>query len=222
MNLLPDLLTLQDFTIAELSACSLDGELMALDNAYICTDMPDGKMVRARAVGLNVDRRCVTASWSAAWVHGAISFPPLLHTVALRDGLRLRFDPVKRYNIAQMSFGVADVEGTPGAYVTTPLRTAVDLARFTAQDPRLTSALIFLLRLAKAQEEDVSAILERAQHLPHKKRAYRRLGAALAFAHSVNIINSVNPAHAVEKPVQMDSVAHFKNEPTQGKAFVRG
>jgi hypothetical protein len=220
MNLLPDLLTHQDFTVAELSACSLDGEVTAIDNAYIITDMPEGKAVRARAVGHNVDDRCVAASWSAAWIHDAIPFPPLLHTVALRDGLRLRFDPAKRYSIAQMSFGLADVEGSPGAYVTTPLRTAVDLARFTAQDARLTPALMCLLRLAKAQAEDVSEILERAQHLPHKKRAYRRLGAALAFAHAVDIVDGVNPANAVKEPIQMDGVTHFKNEPTQSEAFV--
>lgn len=221
MKLLPDLLTHPDFNIAELSACSLDGEVMAIGATYIVNDMPADKLFRSRIVGLSVDHRCVAASWSAAWVHGALAFPPRLHTVALRDGLRLRFDPAKRYNIAQMSYDVSDVEGTPGAYVTTALRTAVDLARFTTHDARLTPALTFLLRLAMAGEGDVREILERAQHLPHKKRAYRRLGEALAFAHTVDVVDSVDSAHTVQKSVQMNGVTHFEDETTQGEPLVR-
>ncbi len=221
MHLLPDFLTHRDFNIAELSACSLDGEVAALDSAYLLNDVPDDQIFRARIVGMAVDHRCIAASWSAAWVHGAIQIPPHLHTVALRDGLRLRFDPAKRYNIAQMSFSHRDVSGTPGAYVTTPLRTAVDLARFTGHDPRLSPALVFLLSLAKAQEGDVREILERANHLPHKRRAYRRLGEALAFAHTVDVVDSVNPAHTVEETIQMNGVAHLEHKAAQGQALVR-
>jgi hypothetical protein len=168
------------FSIAELSACTLDGEFALVDSGFVLSDSPDSAVMRARIVVSRVDARAVVASWSAAWVHGAIFNAPPRHTVALRDGLRLRLSPEHRYDIAQMAFEPQDVEGSLGAYVTTPLRTAIDLARFTSEDPRLEGALMTLLSMASATEEDVSDVLERGNNLPYKQRAYRRLRAALA------------------------------------------
>jgi len=220
MRLIPDLLSPLDFNIAERSACTLDGEMSAVGNFHIVSDLPDDFLLRARIVGLPMDRRCITASWSAAWVHGAIPFPPLQHTVALRDGLRLRFDPAKRYTITQMSFFAGDVMGSPGAFVTTPLRTAIDLARFSTGEPRLSTTLNQLVGLAQTDMASVSEVLERANHLPYKQRAYRRMASALAFADTINVVDGVNPSHAVQESIKMHSVTHLKDKPAQGETFV--
>ena len=171
-----------DFTIAELSACALDGDVSRVDFAYVLSDCPEDVSSRARIILSRVDERCVVASWSAAWVHNAILCTPEQHTVALRGGLRLRLASDLRYDIAQMSFEATDVMGTLGAFVTTPLRTAIDLARFVSSDRRLQGALMVLLRAAKANNDDVRNVLERGKNLPYKQRAYRRLNAALAGA----------------------------------------
>lgn len=168
------------FTVAELSACALDGELFGVDAAYILCDWPSDFISRARIVVSRVDERCVVAGWSAAWVHDAVAQPPAQHTVALRDGLRIRLSPDRRYGIAQMSFDQSDVMGPVGAFVTTPLRTAIDLARFVSQDSRLDDVLVALMRRAQATSKDVRDVLNRGTNLPYKQRAYRRLEAALA------------------------------------------
>lgn len=168
------------FPIAELSACALDGELFQVDAAYLLCDYPSDVTSRARVVVSRVDERCIVASWSAAWVHAAIARPPAQHTVALRDGLRIRLSPDLRYDIAQMSFDKSDVMGSVGAFVTTPLRTAIDLARFVSHDSRLDDALVALMRGSQATTQDVRNVLNRGLHLPYKQRAYRRLEATLA------------------------------------------
>ena len=209
-----------DFSVAELSACALDGELWAIDADYVLGDFPDGATVRAEVVVSPVDPRCVAASWSAAWVHGAIAHAPRQHTVALRDGLRLRFSPGQRYDIAQMSFAPTDVCGMVGAYVTTPLRTAVDLARFAREDSRLLCTLAHLMATAGASLKDAKDVLDRGRHLPYKVRAYRRLEAALAFADTVDVVHSINSANAVEETIEVHRVAHFENETAESQSLV--
>ncbi len=167
MRLLEDFYIKGSFSLAELMACVRDGEMSTVDSGFILSDVPDDIWVRARVVGSVVDARCIAASWSAAWVHGAIQEPPVRHTVALRDGLRMRFAPGQRYDIAQMSFDRVDVMGGEGSYVTTPLRTAIDLARFVDGDERLEGALCFLLQTAQAGPGDFHSVLERVRNLPH-------------------------------------------------------
>lgn len=201
MPSLHDLYIGVNFSIAELSACCLDGEMWSVHSAYVLSDFPDSVAVRARIVGEPVDPRCVAVSWSAAWIHGAITRAPQQHTVALRDGLRLRFDPNQGYGIAQMSLEPRDVIGPAGAHVTTPLRTAIDLARFTGNDTRLTGALNALMTTAGATLKDAERVLNRGRNLPYKVRAYRRLGQALAFTDTVNVVDSINATNTVEEAI---------------------
>jgi hypothetical protein len=189
------------FSLAELSACALDGDLFPIDVAYVLSDLPDDVEVRARIITSHVDNRCVAAGWSAAWVHGATQRSPSRHTVALRNGLRLRLSPALHFDIAQMSFEAQDVAGTVGAHRTTPLRTAIDLARFVSEDVRLTAALANLLRMPQAAAEGwpgVCQALERGRNLPYKQRAYRRLKEALAFTDAIDVVNSIDAPDTVE------------------------
>jgi hypothetical protein len=220
MPILHDLFINVDFSTAELSACLLDGEMWPLDSAYILSDCPDSVALRARIVDERVDSRCVAVGWSAAWIHGAITGAPRQHTVALRDGLRLRFDPAQGYGIAQMSLESTDVMGPAGALVTTPLRTAIDLARFTASDKRLSRTLAQLMKTAGATLKDAERVLNRGRNLPYKLRAYRRLGQALAFTNTVNVVDGINAAHTVEKAIEVHCVTHLEYKATQGQTLV--
>ena len=220
MATLQDLFLDGEFSVAELSACAIDGELWGIDASYVLGDCPDVVAVRARCVCAPVDARCVAASWSAAWIHGAILDAPARHTVALRDGLRLRFSPDQRYDIAQMAFTSSDVMGTLGSYVTTPLRTAVDLARFTRPATGLLPALAHLMATAGATLSDAQRVLDRGRHLPYKVRAFQRLEDALALADAIDIIDSVDATHAVEQTVQVHRVAHFEDKTAQRKSFI--
>lgn len=215
MLLLPEILTRDSFNIAELSACLRDGELMGLDAAYILSDSPDDSATRAKVVCHNLDPRFVAAGWSAAWVHFAVPFAPRRHTVALRDGVRLRLEPDQRLDLAQMSYWDDDVVGKPGSFVTSRLRTAIDLARFESSDSDVRAPLQALVSHSGATMTDVQSVLERRLHLPHKQRAYRRLADALALDDPINVVHSVDSSNAVQEAIQVHGVTHLKDEAAQ-------
>jgi hypothetical protein len=201
MSLLPAVLSTVDFNIAELQACALDGDIHRTGNGYLLSDYPESSLGRAKSLGFLVDERCVLALWSAAWVHSAVDWQPQRHTVALRNGVRLRLPVDLHYDIAELALADSDVWGTAGALFTSPLRTAVDLARFIQDDSRLGPALRRLLHLAHATLNDYGPFLERVIHLPHKQRAYERLAAALAFADPIDVVDGINASNTVQEAV---------------------
>jgi hypothetical protein len=201
MRLLPDVFTVETFNIAELYACVRDGEMFAVDSAFVTCDLPVTPVTRLHVVCGDLDPRFVVAGLSAAWVHQVIHDAPARHCVALRDGLRLRLDPESHYDLTQMSFAPDDVWELGGRFVTTPLRTAIDFARFDADHYDLNRVLAELLSLARADMSAIRAVIERGRHLPFKQRAYKRLEAALAFAHSVDVVDGINASDTVEESV---------------------
>jgi hypothetical protein len=215
MRLLPDIFSVDSFNIAELHACVRDGEMFALDTDFILSDSPDDAVSRVRVVCRPVDPRFVATGWSAAWIHHAIAAAPARHTVALRDGLRLGFGPQLHYDLSQMAFESEDVTGSSGQFVTTPLRTAIDLARFEPDSDLLVPVLAMLLAQAGAKMTDITAVIERGRNLPHKQRAYRLLAEGLTLTHPIDVIDGIDAANTVEKTVEMHRVAHLEDNATQ-------
>ena len=140
-----DSTTLPDtpFTRAEATAWGIDrhqlGDLCAqhqvrrvLRNVYVRTDVADSVELRASAAGLVVSPAAVFVDRTAAWLHGVdvydyreLEILPPLDCVVLRDRSRIERPELVG---GERDLALADVTTVFGLRVTTPLRTALDLA----------------------------------------------------------------------------------------------
>lgn len=173
MRLRPVLTTL-DLPLAELCALRIDGQLTRLDEGFVSIDQPVDIAARAASLGVYCDDRLIVEQHSAAWVWGAITDPPVRHELCASLGARSRSVHPLRLIVREVVIGVDDWVQLGAVKVTTPLRTASDLARFSSRyDHALVERLLDLAGLAVA---DVVADLTRRRNLPRKKIALDRLG----------------------------------------------
>jgi hypothetical protein len=136
---LPD----RPFTRRDLKSLGLsDGQLrhaiqcgrvrLVLRGVYVRSNVTDSLELRARAASLALPPHVVVVDRSAAWLHGvdcldpaALDLPPVLETASLRGRART----ARRGVIGgERDLGPADIMKLNGVTVTTPLRTAADLA----------------------------------------------------------------------------------------------
>ncbi|MFO7691324.1 MAG: hypothetical protein R6W83_12370 [Cryobacterium sp.] len=174
-------LTLADLSIAELCSARLDGEVFAVGDCWCPIDEIDGAENRARALGRLASPRLIIERRSAAWLYGDGPEPPV-HDFCLNAHTRSRLSSSARVRIRQGHCSAEHTQLVAGLSVTLPLRTAVDLARFSDEEPeRLLPVLSRLLRRAGPHA------LPRAQQDCHRDaapttaRALRRLAAAAAY-----------------------------------------
>ena len=152
-RLLPVVLGTGFLPLAELCAACHDGDLVRLDDAFICVDEPDRTDVRAgalrsalpdvRAVG-----HLVAIGWSAAWIHGAVDSAPWQHEVCVRADERASVRLAPRFLQRELRLRDYDEMLIAGLRVTTPARTLHDLTRRSANSPGFASASQRLARLA--------------------------------------------------------------------------
>lgn len=157
---------------AELSAACLDGHLVELGDAYIPADAVETAALRAGSLARLLGASLAATHLTAAWIHGALPWPPARHTVQRAVGRRLHIVPDHRIVYRDLAVPAEDLHSVGGVLVTTPVRTLVDLARHG--DPAHARAL----RLLAAQHPDsVVAAIERlrAGTLPHKRAALKLL-----------------------------------------------
>jgi hypothetical protein len=165
---LPSVLSPADLPLAELQAARLDGELLPLAAGFGLVDAVDGPAHRTRAALAGRGRRFIAELDTAAWIWGAIELPPhpldLCVDLAARSPLRFDADARLREVVIErdewVDFG--------GVRATTPLRTAVDLARRGRPSPDV------LRRLAAIGRFDADACgraLERRPNQPGKVAA---------------------------------------------------
>ena len=178
MTRLESVLTEDDLPLSELWAACCDGELVPLSSsAFVFADVPQTPVVRALAVRPVLARRTIIERHSAAWVHGALTTPPRLHTIAVRYANRSSAS--RRLAIVrEVALRPGDTMTIGGIEVTTPLRTAVDLARDRAFDAQRDSPVIARL-LASSGLPECRSYFEAARNLPHKARALDRITDAL-------------------------------------------
>ena len=173
---LPTVLTPALFPQAELSALRLDGEAFSIGDGLVPVDVPVDAAIRAASIAGTARRYALVAErWTAAWVHGAVPVAPVPHQLCSdveRNG-RTRMLVALR----EVLFQPGDVEQLAGLAVTTPLRTACDLARLERDTPVLEPALAALLRIAHRSPEGAAAHLAAAPQAPYKRRGCARLAA---------------------------------------------
>ena len=169
-----------DLPLAELCAARLDGELVRVDDAFTPVDVRDGPVARASAASRGWSTRLIAEQHTAAWIWGARLDPPARHQLCTTTGARARPAVPLRSVVREVSID-ADEYGLVGALrVTRPVRTAVDIARFSpgfaAEELRVIRSLASLAGFGLAE---CRAALDRRRNLPAKRLAWSRLIAAL-------------------------------------------
>jgi hypothetical protein len=171
---LPDLLDPPHLPLAELCAARLDGELFPLGRGWTAPDAVPGAADRAAAALSGLPDLFIAERETALWIWGAIDAAPEPPRVCLplarpRSGLRGR-------GVREVVIGDAEVARLGGRRVTTPLRTAVDLARRNTEWTAESAAAVRrLVRLAGIDGAALLRALEASPRAAHTARARTRL-----------------------------------------------
>lgn len=163
------------FTTSELAAAGVSDHVLrealsagevrrVLRGVYVLTSLEDSPLLRARAAGLVISRHAVLCDRTAAWIHGCEVFDhreldvmPPLESYVLRGK-----DPTDRPECNGGTRDLLPVDWTEidGVRVTTPLRTAVDLACKLSRR-QAVAAIDALMRRHGFTTEDMVDLLRR-------------------------------------------------------------
>ena len=175
MPRLPDVLDTTEFSLPELCAARLDGELVPVLDRWIAIDAPDLPSVRARTLGGAPDGPAI-AGWSAAWVHGATPVPPSIAEFCVPHGARVARSRDPRRLIREVTIAVEDLTIAGGCRCTSVERTAFDLARDPGYDDRrLAPVLANLLGADPALPARLRERFAPERRVPHRRLALARL-----------------------------------------------
>jgi hypothetical protein len=180
---LPPVLSVAELPLAELYAARLDGELVALDDRFSPIDQPDDIRHRAGLLAAMIPARLIAEQHTAAWVMGVRSRPPLQHQFCAATGARVCLSPSSPYQLREVVIDETETFTLGELRLTTPLRTAVDIARtsptFDAADRDVVAAL---MRLWGFGAEDCLLAMNKRRNLPQKRAALARIRAAEQLA----------------------------------------
>lgn len=130
---------------------------------FVVADVPDGLLLRARALSLIVPEDAVVTDATACW----------LHTGVLPFGDHVEIPPVRIFRSAgkarlrnricssgERTFARGDLTRLGGVLVTTPLRTALDVGRLESRDNAIAE-LDALLRTGEYSRDELLGQIER-------------------------------------------------------------
>jgi hypothetical protein len=165
---------------AELSAARLDGELFAVDEFWVCADEPDRPELRATALATLLPRstavgRLVMMGLTAAWLLGATDAPPWRHEVCSRSDARATLRLPPRFLLRELLVNDDEECRIGGLRVTTPARTAFDLARPEALGAAESAALAALVSRCGVGPTDATRGIRGS--LPGAGRVHDRVAA---------------------------------------------
>lgn len=174
------ILSPHDLPAAELQAGVLDGELLRIGTAYCAIDTVIGAQHRAASIAAEVPVRSIAERQTAGWVHGVIDEQPRRLHLSVTSHSNIRPTSTQRYAFREVVLDEVDVATIGGLIVTTPLRTALDIARIDEEFSDLTATVVRdLASIGRGFTlEDCASALERRRNLPHKRLALTRLTAA--------------------------------------------
>jgi len=181
MTRLSPVLDATDLPIAELWAARLDGELFTLDDCFLPVDLPEGSLTRALAVSRQWPQRLIAEQRTAAWIWGVTDDPPRRHELCASLGARARPSNSRRVTVREVVIDDDDIATIGGVRVTTPLRSILDLTRFSQTFERSELTIVRALAdMAALGLDDVETALDTRRNLPNKRRARERLRAAFS------------------------------------------
>jgi hypothetical protein len=172
---LPSVLSSTDFAEPELAALVLDGEAYRVGGAVAAVDEIAGPELRAASLALELSPRLIAEQHTAAWVWGAQSRPPARHEVCADITARLRPALDARLRVREVVILHEDIAVIGDLSVTTPMRTAIDLARFVPEwSPDETRILAELMRIGAFDILTCARAMNRRHNLPNKLQALER------------------------------------------------
>jgi hypothetical protein len=222
---LADLLDYADFPAAELAALRLDGEVYRVDDGFAAIDVVPGPRLRATALAAALPAKLIAEQRSAAWVWGAVLDPPNPHEVCANTTARARPPHSTHLAVREVVIARQEIAVIAGLALTTPLRTAIDLARIVIDWGEPEQLMIAsLMDIGRFTAIDCAAAMNQRRNLPNKLLAMRRLTAASegrgsARAHPIHVVDGVDAPHGVEDPVEVGRIAHLEYEPAERKAI---
>ena len=209
------------FAGPELQSLAADGLLARFhQHGYTLPGIPASPQLRARAaagaVPAAIRQRVVAGRMTAAWIYGCAAEP---------DRLALLVDAKRRVSslrgtrgctLHEVKLGPFDVISLGGLMVSSPLRTALDIA-LHVEPERAVPALAGLL--ARPQQDVKLRLLVRAieatPRVPHKRAALEKLALlAPAFVprRAVDVEDSVDPPDGAQHVAEVLRVAHLESE----------
>ena len=176
---LPAVLSRSEFPLSELGALVLDGEAYRVDGCVCPIDEVPGPVQRAAALARELPERLIAEQHSAAWIWGAQPSPPRRHEVCADITARTRPAPRELISLREVVLLHEDTTVLAGLAVTTPMRTAIDLARFVVEwDETEARILRSLSTLGGFGILDCARAMNRRRNLPNKRVALERLAAS--------------------------------------------
>lgn len=171
---LPPVLSAIDLPEAELLAALHDGEVFRVDGCFTPIDEIEQPHHRARALHAGLSERLIAEQLSAAWIWGALDAPPAHHQLCVAMGARVGHARPPWMTVREVVVEPHEIASLDGFLVTTRVRTAVDLARFSAHFGEKQARVIQALDVSIA---DCIDDLERRHKLPNKRQAIERLSS---------------------------------------------
>jgi hypothetical protein len=177
---LASVLCSNDLPEAELQAARLDGELYAVSECFSPVDVISDRQNRGRSLSLVLPQRVIAEQLTAAWVLGAVTMPPHPHQLCADIGARVRSPNSGRASVREVVIDEADLLSFGGLRVTTPLRTVIDLARFSDFGDRERDAVRLLMAMGEIGVDECEAAMNRRRNLPGKAIALARIRESAA------------------------------------------
>ncbi|MET3718718.1 type IV toxin-antitoxin system AbiEi family antitoxin [Arthrobacter sp. UYEF21] len=212
----------QPFTWPELQTLAADGVLTRFhQHGFTLPDLHVTSQLRARAaanaVPAAVRQRVVAGRMTAAWIYGCADEPDRL---ALLVDAKRRISSLRNTRgctLHEVRLGPFDVVSMGGLMVSSPLRTAVDIALHVDAN----RALPALAGLLARPEKDVRLRLlilaiEATPRVPHKRAALEKLALlapALVTGSPVDVEHTVDAPDGAEDVAEVLGIAHLEGEP---------
>jgi hypothetical protein len=192
---LSPVLSSSDFPAPELDALLLDGEVYRVGDCVSPLDEVPGPLLRAAALSAELPPRLIAEQHSAAWVWGAQARQPSRHEVCSDISARARPVAASRLAVREVVLLHDDTVTISGARITTPLRTAIDLARFvpdwTDEERAIATAL---MRIGGFDAIDCARAMRERRNLPGKRLALERLSACEPGAANPPSLSRLSPS----------------------------
>ncbi|HEV7948638.1 MAG TPA: type IV toxin-antitoxin system AbiEi family antitoxin, partial [Glaciihabitans sp.] len=167
-----------DFSLAEMGALVLDGEVYWVDGCVSPIDQVPSAENRALSLRAHVSDRLIAEQHSAAWIWGAIDQPPLRHEVCTDITVRTRPVTVSRITVREVVISSHEIITFGGIRLTTPMRTAIDLARFSLDFESDLDTVAQLMNLGRFSTQVCEESMNLRRNLPNKVMALARLQRA--------------------------------------------
>ena len=179
MTRLPSVLSFDDLPEAELNAAVLDGELYRIEECFSAIDEIENPVHRARALAVQYSDRLIAEQFTAAWIFGALERAPRAHQFCTMIDSRVRLSRLQPITVREVVISSSEIVTSAGLSLTTPLRTILDIARFSPRfDLQEQKVVVNLLKLGDISVSECARALAVRRNLPQKRQALRRIAEA--------------------------------------------